>query len=167
MDEASLLDALQEIYSRSLAEELDRSGRRYRLHALVRQASGATDALRLKHAKCVENEFQNWESGWLRCEEDLADWRAAFAWALGRYEEDDAWKLASDLASRGYSLTERLGRLPEAHEICEQVIQKAGQRRDLEALQVGREMRSRLSERGENWRKRWPCLRNTRPSVQE
>ncbi len=49
--ETSSLDALQEIHSRSLAEELDRTERRYRLHALVREAAGATDAQRRKHAE--------------------------------------------------------------------------------------------------------------------
>ena len=66
LDEASSLDALQEIHSRSLAEELDRDERRYRLHALVREAAGATNAQRLKHADSVLNEFRNWESNWRR-----------------------------------------------------------------------------------------------------
>ena len=94
MDEAAALDALQEIHSRSLAEELDRSTRRYRLHALMREASGATDALRLKQAERVESEFQNWESDWRRCEEDMADWRVSFAWALDQARDDGAWSLA-------------------------------------------------------------------------
>jgi hypothetical protein len=48
LDEPSSLDALQEIHS--LAEELDRTTRRYRLHALVREAAGASELRRRKYA---------------------------------------------------------------------------------------------------------------------
>jgi hypothetical protein len=50
LDEPSSLDALQQMHSRSLAEELDRTTRRYRLHALVREAAGASDLQRRKYA---------------------------------------------------------------------------------------------------------------------
>jgi len=136
MDEASSLDALQEIHSRSLAEELDRSARRYRLHALVREASGATDAPRRRHAECLQKEFGRWESDWRQCEQDTPDWRAAFAWTLGQPGDDGAWWLARKLAYGGFRLTERLGRLPEAYEIGERMIRESDVRGDRFALQA-------------------------------
>jgi hypothetical protein len=39
LGEVSSLDAIQEMHSRSLVEELDRTTRRYRLHALVRSST--------------------------------------------------------------------------------------------------------------------------------
>jgi tetratricopeptide (TPR) repeat protein len=128
LDEASSLDSLQEIHSRSLVEELDRTSRRYRLHTLVREAAGASDLQRRKHAECVLREFKDWQTGWRQCEEDMADWQAAFSWSLGQDGDRETWSMANDLAYRGYSLTARLGRLPEAHEICERMAQEANRR---------------------------------------
>ena len=119
MDEASALDALQEICSRSLAEELDRSARRYRLHALVREAAGRTDLLQSKHAKVLGKLFGRWETRWRDCEEDMADWRAAFMWALEQSGQGQNWPIAKSLAYAGYRLAHRLGRLLESEEICE------------------------------------------------
>jgi hypothetical protein len=130
------LDALQEIHSRSLVEELDRSTRRYRLHALVREAAGASDWQRRKHAECVLREFEDWVSELRECEKDMADWQTAFSWLLGKTGEDQTWSTANDLAYRGYRLTQRLGRLPEAHEICERMVQEANRREDTRILQV-------------------------------
>jgi len=135
LDEAASLDALQEIHSRSLAEELDRTERRYRLHALVREAAGAADAQRRKHAKSVHKEFRNWEKSWRSCEKDMADWQAAFSWSLAQPEDDEAWSMANGLAYSGYRLTERLGRLPEAYEICERMARVANRREDESRLQ--------------------------------
>jgi tetratricopeptide (TPR) repeat protein len=135
LDEASSLGALQEIHSHSLAEELDRTGRRYRLHALVREAAGATDAQRHKHAESVLNEFEGWEQNWRQCEKDLADWQIAFTWALEQ-TGNAAWVFARQLAYPGYQLTHRLGRLPEAHEINERIAREAERRSDKPALQA-------------------------------
>jgi tetratricopeptide (TPR) repeat protein len=130
LDVASSLDALQEIHSRSLVEELDRVERRYRLHALVREAAAAPDSQRRKHGECVRKEFKGWETGRRQCEEDMADWGAALSWFLGQVGDDKAWSMANDLAYLGYSLTRRLGRLPEAQEICERMAQEAKARED-------------------------------------
>jgi hypothetical protein len=156
LDEASSLDALQEIHSRSLVEELDRTTRRYRLHALVRKAAGASNLQRRKHAECVRRKFQDWETGWRQCERDMADWQAAFSWLLGQSEGGDgswfssvrtkirqtfssgrgAWSMASNLAYVGYALTWRLGRLTEAHEICERMAKEANRRDHTGSLQA-------------------------------
>jgi tetratricopeptide (TPR) repeat protein len=136
LDEASSLDALQEIHSRSLVEGLDRTTRRYRLHALVREAAGPSDVQRRSHAECVRREFEDWENGWRQCETDMADWQAAFSWLLRETGDDETWSMANLLAFRGFSLTRRLGRLPEAHEICERMAQEANRRKDPSKLQA-------------------------------
>jgi len=130
------LDALQEIHSRSLVEESDRSMRRYRLHALVREAAGASDAQRRNHAVCVREEFKDWDNSWRQCETDMADWQTAFSWLLGKTGDDEAWSMTNSLAYGGYSLTKRLGRLPEAHEICERMEQEGNRRGDTGSLQA-------------------------------
>jgi len=135
LDEETSLNALQEIHSRSLDEELDRATRRYRLHALVREAAGATDEQRQKHAEAIGDEFENWETDWRKCEADMADWHAAFAWLSGR-SDDGAWSTVGDLASTGFLLTYRLGRLPEAYEICERMAREASRREDRQLLQA-------------------------------
>ena len=135
LDEATSLDALQELRSRSLVEELDRSKRRYRLHALVREASGSNELFRERHADVVEQEFNDWETTWHECEEDMADWQVAFNWSLAQPTDDEAWWLARSLAFAGFSLTYRLGRLPEAHEICVRMVDEANNREDKNALQ--------------------------------
>ena len=122
LDEASSLDALQEIHSRSLVEELDRDERRYRLHALVREGAGPGDALRRRQFESLRNQFKDWERNWSQCEKDLANWRVAFAWLLGQPKSDEIWSFTNDLANIGYRLTHRLGRLPEALEICERMV---------------------------------------------
>ena len=135
LDDAASLNALQELRSRSLVEELDRSKRRYKLHALVREASGATELFRQIHAEFVQEEFDNWETAWHQCEEDMADWRVVFNWSLAQPTDDDAWFLARTLAYLGFSLTYRLGRLPEAHDICVLMVREADDRQDWDTLQ--------------------------------
>jgi tetratricopeptide (TPR) repeat protein len=136
LSEALSLDALQEMHSRSLVETLDRDTRRYRLHALVREAASATASQRQKHAECVRTEFEDWENGWRQCETDLADWQAAFSQLLEQTKNDEAWSMANQLAYLGYVLTNRLGRLPEAYEICERIAQDANVREDDKAAQM-------------------------------
>jgi tetratricopeptide (TPR) repeat protein len=130
------LDALQEIHSRSLVDELDRATRRYRLHALVREAAGASDSQRREHAECVRWEFKSWENDWRQCEQDMADWQAAFSWLLAQAGDEEVWSLAKHLAQRGYLLTLRLGRLSEAREICERLTQAAVRVKDKLTMQA-------------------------------
>jgi tetratricopeptide (TPR) repeat protein len=136
LDEASSLDSLQEIYSRSLVEELGRTTRRYQLHAMMREAAGASELQRRNHAECIRKEFKDWQKDWHHCEEDLADWQAAFSWSVSKDGDRETWSMANDLAYRGYSVTARLGRLPEAHEICERMAQEANRRNDKWNLQT-------------------------------
>ena len=136
LNETSSLDALQEIYSRSLVEELDRDNRRYRLHALVREASEATDALRRKHAKSIATQFEDWENSWREREKDMPDWQIAFQWSLAQDGDEGSWSTADDLAYTGFRLIQRLGRLPEAYEICERMATEASRRADAARLQT-------------------------------
>jgi tetratricopeptide (TPR) repeat protein len=127
LDDSLSLNALQELTSRSLLEELDRTTRRYRAHALVRQAAARPELLRRRHAESVKKQFQSWETDWRQCEEDLADLQHALTWALKQSETSVqwAWPIADWLAFYGYALTRRLGRLPEAHEICDRLVHEA------------------------------------------
>ena len=129
LDETTSLNALQEIHSRSLAEELDRDDRRYRVHALVREATGTTDVLRKKQAELVHREFEEWENNWHQREKDMADWQVAFTWALEQ-PGAEAWKIACCLARNAHLLTHRLGRLPESYEICQRMTREADGRGD-------------------------------------
>jgi hypothetical protein len=114
LGEASSLDVLQEIHSRSLVDELERTTRRYRLHALVREAASAVDSQRRKHAGLVRMEFKDWENGWRQCEMDMADWQAAFLWSLGQAGDEETWVTANKLAYLGCALTLRLEHLDRA-----------------------------------------------------
>lgn len=134
LDEDPALDALQELKSRSLVEELDRETRRYRLHTLVRSAAGSADDLHLRHAKAMLRRFEHWEKNWRECEQDLPDLKKAFAWALDAGEDLERWRLGDELGYRGYRLCRRIGRLDEAFEFCEQRIGAAEAMGDKEAL---------------------------------
>jgi tetratricopeptide (TPR) repeat protein len=137
LDPAASSTAARELFSRSLVELLDKGTQRYRLHAMVRDAAGAApettpetiNDLRQKHALAILNQFEQWETEWRRCEADMADWQSAFAWSL-QQPDDEAWSIAKGLGYRGFRLTFRLGRLSEAHEICERMVSDAGQRDD-------------------------------------
>jgi tetratricopeptide (TPR) repeat protein len=134
--EEAALDALQELKSRSLVEALDKEARRYRLHALVRAAAEPPDPLRLRHAQAVEERFENWEADWRECEKDLGDLRQAFRWTIDGQRDDELWRLGGRLASAGFLLTKRIGRLPEAYEFCEQPARAAEIRGDKYAVQA-------------------------------
>jgi tetratricopeptide (TPR) repeat protein len=134
--EAPARDALQELKSRSLVEELDRGTRRYRLHTLVRSAAGAMDDVYLRHAITMSRRFEAWEKNWQECEQDLPDLKEAFAWALEAGEDVERWAFCTRLAQLGYALCYRLGRLPEAFELCEQLIVAAEAMADKDSLQT-------------------------------
>jgi tetratricopeptide (TPR) repeat protein len=136
-NEETALDALQELKSRSLVEELDKEARRYRLHALVRAAAEPADSLRLLHAQAMERRFENWETNWRECEKDLGDLRQASRWTIEEAADDERWRIGGQLAYAGFRLTERIGRLPEAYEFNEQVARAAEIRGDKHAVQAG------------------------------
>ncbi|MGA2592591.1 MAG: TIR domain-containing protein [Bryobacteraceae bacterium] len=131
LDEGGALEALQQLIARSLADEIDRTERRYRLHALVREAANR-GASGQAHAEAVRRRFESWEANWRRCEQELPDLQLAFEWALKN--ASDSWM--GDLAYYGYSLTSRVGRLTEAFQICEQMRRAAEERQDSAALQA-------------------------------
>jgi tetratricopeptide (TPR) repeat protein len=135
LGEKAAVDAVHELVLRSLVEELDRESRWYRVHALVRVAAGAGDALRMRHAKAVLKRFQNWETDWRECERDLGDMRQAVGWALEGGVDEERWRLVSQLAVKGYSLTKRIGRLPEAYQYSERLARSAEARGDKWVLQ--------------------------------
>ncbi|MGA2144901.1 MAG: TIR domain-containing protein [Bryobacteraceae bacterium] len=131
LDEGGALAALQQLVARSLADEIDRSERRYRLHALVREAANGR-ALGQQHAEAVRRRFENWETDWQRCERELPDLRLALEWALENAKDP----LARDLAYRGYCLTRRVGRRAEAFALCERGRRVAEEGQNRAALQA-------------------------------
>ena len=135
MEEPAALAALNELASRSLVEELDRTDRRYRLHALVRvSADGA--AFGKRQAEAVRERFRNWEKDWRTCEEDLPEFETAFDWVLGHEAGMEAGGLIRELAYFGFSLTWRVGRPTDAFEICERARRAAEARNNRAALQA-------------------------------
>jgi tetratricopeptide (TPR) repeat protein len=134
LTEEKALDALQNLTSRSLAEELDRGARQYRLHALVRIAADPADALRARHAEAVLKRFEHWETDWRECAQDLGDMRQAFGWTLDAAADRKRWRACLRLGLRGYLLTRRIGRLPEAYEYAERLARSAEARADKSAL---------------------------------
>lgn len=130
LDEHGALASLQQLMERSLAEEMDRTERRYRLHALVREAAdGGTFGQ--QHAEAVSRRFKGWETDWRRCTQDLPDFQLALEWALR-----NGSPLAHGLASSEYRLTWRVGRFAEAFEICERMLRMAQEQQDNWPLQV-------------------------------
>jgi tetratricopeptide (TPR) repeat protein len=125
MEERMAIEALRELYGRTLVEELDRSARRYRVHALVREAAAPDEVVRESHARVVAAEFEGWEKNWRECVEDLADLEHALSWALGR-SDDLAW----DLAYTGFRLAERTGMMALAYEFMVHVAKEAQLRGD-------------------------------------
>jgi tetratricopeptide (TPR) repeat protein len=115
-----------------MVEELDRTTRRYRLHALVREAAGACDLQRRKHAEGVP-----------RLGEQLALVRNRYGrlagsvlMVVGEAGGDGTWEVVGNFAYSGFSLTRRLGRLPEALEICERMVQETNRTEDTWRLQA-------------------------------
>jgi len=111
-DESQSLNALHQLSSRSLVEELSRMDRRYRLHALVRQVS-KDDTFMERHAEVVVARFKNWEKNWKRCEAELADFQAALEWDIGARNHSRA----HEHANCGFLLLERVGRFQEGFDL--------------------------------------------------
>lgn len=134
-DPEALIDALQQLVSRSLADELDRDARRYCLHTLVREAASDV-AFAQKHSVAIHTQFQTWESNWHRAIEDLPDFWTALETAIANREGTGVSSLAQRLAHQGYALTYRTGRLADATEICQLLIRTAEERQDYIVLQA-------------------------------
>jgi tetratricopeptide (TPR) repeat protein len=131
LDEGSALEALQQLIARSLADEIDRSDRRYRMHTLVREAANGR-AFGQQHAEAVRHRFDSWEMNWGRCEQDLPDFQLAFAWGL--QNASDSW--VRGMAYNAYCLTERVGRLTEAFDLCERMRRWAEEQQNSTALRL-------------------------------
>ena len=108
LDEAAALEAVHDLRSRSLVEEIDKDTRRYRLHSLIRSVAGRDPALGQRHAEAVARSFKQWEENWRECEEDLADWRVALAWSNANKD------LLRSLAFDGFKFGFRCGFLADA-----------------------------------------------------
>jgi len=137
MDERTALDHLQDLYSRSLVEVLDREKGRYRLHSLVRAEAGQDSTMQDCHAKAIERSFQAWEERWRECEDDLADWRSAIEWTqCGTPPPPERLTMFNHLASDGFCLLHRRGRLADAiqvMQVAEAVFEKSGHREQVAA----------------------------------
>ena len=110
-------EALQQIHRRSLLRILDRDASRYSLHALVRDTA-VDPALRPRHLEAVGKRFENWEADWQRCQFLLSDFELALDTALADPADPTLVSRAASLANRGFRLTYRTGRLPQAHDLC-------------------------------------------------
>jgi tetratricopeptide (TPR) repeat protein len=130
LDEGAALDALQQLIGRSLAEELDRNARRYRLHALVCEIA-CENNFRKTHAEAVHRRFEAWEVDWNRCEQQLPDFFIALEWAL-----TNGASFGQEFAYNGYLLMQRVGRLAEAYKVCERMRQLAEDLQNRSLLQV-------------------------------
>ena len=130
LGEDASLAMLHALVTRSLVEELDRTDRRYRLHALVRE-SADPNAHAEQHAEAVRVRFEKWENTWQSCKVQLPDFQVALEWAV---KNAGAW--AGTLAFNGYEVTRRLGRLTEALAICERMRRDSEERDDSSSLQA-------------------------------
>ncbi len=130
-DATASLDALQQLMSRSLVEELSRTGRRYRLHAMVREAACDESLLSL-HARAVCLRFKDWEENWRYCEASVPDFDLTFERLLKKGATD---LLTRMLANFGFRLMHRRGRFSEAFEICEKMKAAALSWNDKELFQ--------------------------------
>jgi tetratricopeptide (TPR) repeat protein len=135
LDAQSASAAGRELYALNVVELIDRESQRYRLHAMVRDAAGAGDDLRARHAASVHAIFAPWETNWKACQEEMAEFQTAFQW-LVRQSDEAYWLVLNHLVYMAYSLARRVGRLPEAYEICESMAKQAKERRHNEGLQV-------------------------------
>jgi len=135
-DETAALNALQPLVARSLAEELNRNDRRYRIHALVRETADA-QPLAARHADIVDKRFAHWEANWRQCEQDLPDFQLAFTRALTDAADNTASHFPfASLYTHGYLLTSRIGRPAEAFDLCERLARLSAKRNDSVNLHV-------------------------------
>ena len=129
LDEPASLEALYELNSRSLVDELNRDSRRYRLHPLVREVADGRQFAQ-QHAEAVNKQFENWETDWQRCDEDFNDFQVALTWAITNQSSFTEW-----LGYYGWALTDRIGRPTESFEISEILARAAEERSDKDAMQ--------------------------------
>jgi tetratricopeptide (TPR) repeat protein len=134
LDEETALEPLHQLASRSLTEELDRDNRRYRLHALIREAAHDVRFAKL-HAEAVDRRFRTWETAWRQCEQDMPDLRLALSWAMGHASGLGA-SLADGLAYCAWALNRRIGHPAEALELSRLMANAAEQRGDKQSSQA-------------------------------
>jgi tetratricopeptide (TPR) repeat protein len=134
LDDAAALDALHHLASRSLVEEIDRDQRRYRLHALVREAAHGAEFSK-RHAEAVYKRYEDWETDWRQCEQDMPDFQVALGWAMENSSQL-AGPFADQMAFCGFSLNYRTGHPAEALEIDERMARAAEKRQDESWLQA-------------------------------
>jgi tetratricopeptide (TPR) repeat protein len=108
--EADSLDALQELFRRSLVVELDRFSRRYRLHTLIREAARPSVEMRQYHARLVFDHLVGWEKAPVEAAELIEEAEQA-----GSALASDS-KLGWQIAIEAGNLSRALGRLAEANE---------------------------------------------------
>jgi tetratricopeptide (TPR) repeat protein len=130
LNKEAALEATQELISRSLAEEVDRTDRRYRLHAIVREAAGRTTLAR-RHAEAVRDRLEKWETDCRRSEQEIPDVQTALEWAL---EQSDF--AVHSLAHNAVRLMRRVGRLAEAFEISRRMGRASEKEQNSVALQT-------------------------------
>ena len=119
--------------SRRLVEEcwidpFDAAGARFRAGAgrLAATPPGADyAALHRRHAETLNGIFSKWRTEPGLCAGYLAEWEAAFQWALG-----SDWRLAIGLAERAFAFLRHQWRWPEAVRIYRQLLHAAGERQD-------------------------------------
>ena len=133
-NETEALNSLQQSVARSLAGEVSRADRRYRLHALVREAANGKP-LAPQHFDTVHKRFANWETNWRQCVQDLPDFQLAFTWALSNFDGLAKDFPLGELAYYGCRLTDRVGRPADAFEICERMALLFKERNDDAKLQ--------------------------------
>jgi tetratricopeptide (TPR) repeat protein len=116
------LNSLQGLYSRSLAGELDRSERRYRLHPLVREAASCPREVRQRHAELVRLRLEKWDQFPLETAEFIEEAEQAL-----RAPADEASRVVATIAARAGHLCSGLGRLSEAYDFYLRLEKVAGE----------------------------------------
>ncbi|MBS1874209.1 MAG: toll/interleukin-1 receptor domain-containing protein, partial [Acidobacteria bacterium] len=129
-EEMAALEALQELFARSLVVELDRETRRYRLHPLVREAAAPTEAVRKRQAEETLQALEGWERSPLSAAEYLEEADQAVGSGAG------GPLTCVSVATRAGNLASALGRLSlgyDFHQRGEQISAKAGRQDWLQA----------------------------------
>ena len=127
IDEATALNQVQELLSRSLVAELDANRRRYRIHDLARAA--IREAPYRRHAQALCRSISGCTI------DDLPDLEQALQWTLSQPDDPEAWALACTLARRAIALTSENGRLAEADELIAAIFPATEKRQDRPMLE--------------------------------